>query len=300
MLDFRVETFLELCKTRSYTKTAENLHITQPAVTQHIKLLEDFYKCKLFNYNKKTLSMTEQGKRLYKYLLTLSADAKKIQDEISEYSSSEETVYFGATLTISEYAMPKIIEEVAREFPDININFMIRDTKELLNELKNGNIEFALIEGFFEKTDYESHVFAKESFIGVCSSKNKLALKKCTFEDLFKERLILREPGSGSRDIFEKILYENNLSINNFKHKYEIENINVIKELVLNDIGISFLYKKAVENEVKSGKLSVIQINNKEEEREFNFVFMKNSFHKEEYKNWFDIMQKIFNNIYAG
>ena len=125
-------------------------------------------------------------------------------------------------------------------------------------------------------------------------------MKKCTFEDLFKERLILREPGSGSRDIFEKILYENNLSINNFKHKYEIENINVIKELVLNDIGISFLYKKAVENEVKSGKLSVIQINNKEEEREFNFVFMKNSFHKEEYKNWFDIMQKIFNNIYAG
>ena len=299
MLDFRVNTFLELCKTRSYTRTAENLHITQPAVTQHIKLLEEFYKCKLFNYNKKILTMTDQGKRLYKYLLTLSSDAKKIQDEISDLSSTKETLYFGATLTIGEYAMPKILEKIAEKFPDVNINCMVRDTKELLKELKNGNIEFALIEGFFEKTDYESLVFAKESFVGVCAPESVLAHKRCSFEDLLSERIILREAGSGSRDIFEKILYENNLSIKNFEHRYEIENINVIKELVKADTGISFMYRKAVESELAKGELCIIDIDNSKEEREFNFVFMKNSFHRAEYKQWFNVMKKIFN-TYIG
>lgn len=299
MLDFRVNTFLELCKTRSYTRTAENLHITQPAVTQHIKLLEEFYKCKLFNYNKKILTMTDQGKRLYKYLLTLSSDAKKIQDEISDLSSTKETLYFGATLTIGEYAMPKILEKMAEKFPDVNVNCMVRDTKELLKELKNGNIEFALIEGFFEKTDYESLVFAKESFVGVCAPGSFLAHKRCSFEDLLSERIILREAGSGSRDIFEKILYENNLSIKNFEHRYEIENINVIKELVKADTGISFMYRKAVESELAKGELCIIDIDNSKEEREFNFVFMKNSFHRAEYKQWFNVMKKIFN-TYIG
>ncbi|MBR8702304.1 HTH-type transcriptional regulator CysL [Fusobacterium sp. DD29] len=295
MLDFRVNTFIELCKTRNYTKTAENLHMTQPAVTQHIKHLEEFYQCKLFNYNKKVLTMTEQGKILYKYLLTLSSDSKKIQEEITELGYVKRTLHFGATLTIGEYAMPKIMEKLSIDYPDVNINFMIRDTRELLEELKNGNIEFALIEGFFEKTDYESIVFAKETFVGVCSVDNPIAQKKCSFEDLLSERLILREAGSGSRDIFEKILYENNLSISNFKKKYEIENINVIKELVKKDVGISFLYKKAIEDDLKAGQLAVIDVKNSEEEREFNFVFMKNSFHKKEYKQWFNIMKKIYN-----
>lgn len=294
MLDFRVKTFIELCRTKNYTKTAENLHMTQPAVTQHIKYLEEFYKCKLFNYNKKVLTITEQGKMLYKYLLTLSSDERKIQEEILEVGCLKRTLNFGATLTIGEYAMPRIVEGLSKRFPDININFKIRDTKELLEDLQNGKIEFALVEGYFEKTDYESYVFTKEKFVGICSAKNSLANQKCNFEDLLDKRLILREEGSGSRDIFEKILYDNNLSIKNFKNKYEIENINVIKELVKKDVGISFIYKKAVEKEIENEKISIIDIKNNDEEREFNFIFLKNSFHKKEYKEWYNILKKIF------
>lgn len=299
MLDFRVNTFIELCRTKNYTKTAENLHMTQPAVTQHIKYLEEFYKCKLFNYNKKVLTITEQGKMLYKYLLTLSSDEKKMQEELLEIDCLKRTLNFGATLTIGEYAMPKIIEGISQKYPDINITFRIKDTKELLEDLQNGKIEFALVEGYFEKTDYESYVFTKEKFVGICSPKSDLIHKKCDFEDLLEERLILREEGSGSRAIFEKILYDNNLSINNFKNKYEIENISVIKELVKKNIGISFIYKKAVEKELADKSISLIDIKNNIEEKEFNFVFLKNSFHKKEYKEWYNILKKIFD-TYIG
>lgn len=294
MLDFRVDTFIELCRTRNYTKTAENLHMTQPAVSQHIKYLEEFYECKLFNYNKKVLTITEQGEALYKYLLTMSSDANKIREEIKNIDISKKNLHFGATFTIGEFIIPKIISEISSKYPEINISFIIRDTSELLEELKKGNIDFAFIEGFFEKTEYENYLFSKERFVGICAANNPIATEITKFDDIVKERIILRENGSETRDIFEKILYDNNLSLNDFNKKYEIENINIIKELVKENKGISFIYERAVEKEILMRKLAVINLENFYEEREFNFVFLKNSIHEEEYKKWYEFMKKRY------
>lgn len=295
MLDFRVDTFIELCRTKNYTKTAENLHMTQPAVTQHIKYLEEFYGCKLFNYNKKILTITEQGELLYKYLQTMSSDARKIKRDMEELEPNKRSLHFGATLTIGEYIIPQIISKLSEEYPEINVSFFIRDTAELLEELRKGTIEFAFIEGFFEKAEYESYLFSKEKFIGICASNNPMATELTRLDDITKERIILRESGSGTRDIFEKILYENNLSLNNFQKRYEIENINMIKDLVKENKGISFLYQRAVEKDIFMRKISAINLENFCEEREFNFVFLKGSIHAQEYIKWYKYMKSICN-----
>ncbi|MDU1911335.1 LysR family transcriptional regulator [Fusobacterium sp.] len=292
MLDFRIYTFLELCKTLSYTRTAENLHMTQPAVTQHIKFLEEFYKNKLFLYSGRALSLTEYGKLLYRYLVAMNSDSEKIREKLLNFSSSNYILNFGATLTIGEYVIPKVLRNFSSDYPEINVSISVKDTKILLEKLENGDIEFLLVEGFFEKTKYDSFLFSKEEFVAVCSSKNRFSQKEFNFEELLEERIIIREEGSGSRDIFEKILYDNNLSINDFTKKYEIENIRMIKEMVKNNVGITFIYKTAVEKEIKNGEISVIKLKNFHAEREFNFVFLKGSIYKEEYKNWFKFMKK--------
>ncbi|MEQ3306721.1 LysR family transcriptional regulator [Fusobacterium varium] len=292
MLDFRIYTFLELCKTLSYTKTAEKLHMTQPAVTQHIKFLEEFYKNKLFLYSGRTLSLTEYGKLLHRYLVAMNSDSEKVREKILNLSSNNHTLNFGATLTIGEYVIPKVLRKLSSDYPEINVSISVKDTKLLLEKLENGDIEFLLVEGFFEKTKYDSFLFSKEEFVAVCSIKNRFSQGEFTFEDLLEERIIVREKGSGSRDIFEKILYDNNLSINDFNKKYEIENIKIIKEMVKNNAGITFIYKTAIEEEIKKGEITVIKLKNFHAEREFNFVFLKDSIHKQEYKNWFEFMKK--------
>lgn len=292
MLDFRIYTFLELCKTLSYTKTAEKLHMTQPAVTQHIKFLEEFYKNKLFLYSGRTLSLTEYGKLLHRYLVAMNSDSEKVREKILNLSSNNHTLNFGATLTIGEYVIPKVLRKLSSDYPEINVSISVKDTKLLLEKLENGDIEFLLVEGFFEKTKYDSFLFSKEEFVAVCSNKNRFSQGEFTFEELLGERIIVREKGSGSRDIFEKILYDNNLSINDFNKKYEIENIKVIKEMVKEERGITFIYKTAVEKEVENKELSIINLKNFHAEREFNFVFLKDSIHKDEYKNWFKFMKK--------
>ena len=277
MLDFRIYTFLELCKTLSYTKTAENLHMTQPAVTQHIKFLEEFYKNKLFLYSGRTLSLTAYGKLLYRYLIAMNSDSEKIKEKVLNLSSNIHTLNFGATLTIGEYLIPRVLKKLSCDYPEISVSISVKDTKLLLEKLENGDIDFLL---------------SKEEFVAVCSNKSRFSQGEFTFEELLGERIIVREKGSGSRDIFEKILYDNNLSINDFNKKYEIENIKVIKEMVKEERGITFIYKTAVEKEVENKELSIINLKNFHAEREFNFVFLKDSIHKDEYKNWFKFMKK--------
>lgn len=293
MIDFRLKTFLTLCKVLNYTKTAEILHITQPAVSQHIKYLEEDYNVKLFNYSGKTLSLTESGKILYDFLLAMDASSKRIKEKLSNPTNKNHPIIFGTTLTIGEYTMSYLLPKLLLDYPELNITMEVGNTENLLKKLANGEIDFTILEGHFDKSKYEAHFFSMEPFIGVCSPLHKFANKSIHFEDIFQERLILREKGSGTRNIFEQILYEHNFTMNSCKKVIEIGNMGVIKNLVSKNLGITFLYREAVKKEIKEGDLVEINLSDFKVNREFNFVFLKNNLHHEEYKRWFKYFVSI-------
>ncbi len=291
MLDFRHETFLTLCKIGNYTKTAEALHITQPAVSQHIKFLEEYYNCKLFTYEGKSLLLTDSGKLLLDFAMTMSADTKKMRHILSIQNAAKSYLTFGATLTLGEYIMPPILSNILTSYPHLHITMSVDNTEVLLEKLHDGKIDFALIEGFFDKTKYDGVIFSLEPFIAVCSKNSPLVGNNFNLTDLLNNRIILREKGSGTRDIFEHLLLKNNLTIDSFQLVCEIGNMGVIKQLVKNDYGITFLYRTAVEKELSDGELVALNIEGFPILHEFYFVFLKNSLHKIEYMEWYDFFK---------
>ncbi len=291
MLDFRLDTFLALAKIGNFTKTAEALNITQPAVSQHIKFLEERYGGKLFCYQGKNLTLTERGKRLYEFALTVSADSEHLKDILASNSLAAKHINFGATLSIGEFVCPDIISRLLRDYPDIHVNMRVENTEKLLTGLREGAINFAFVEGFFDKSEYGHVLFSKEQFIAVCGKNHQFADKTINLDDILNERIIIREKGSGTRDVFEQILHENNLGINAFSRISEIGNMNTIKQLVADDLGITFLYRVAAKPELEIGLLKELEIQNLNIIREFNFVYLKNSLHANEYVNWFDYLK---------
>ncbi|MBE6988144.1 MAG: LysR family transcriptional regulator [Ruminococcaceae bacterium] len=280
MIDFRHETFLALCEIKSYTKTAEHLHITQPAVSQHIKYLENLYGGKLFLYNGKELQLTDKGRKLYNFTKRIAVDCKKIKDDL--VSHRNRVISFGATLTIGEYIMPDVISRIMKNNPDIHFNMYVENTSILLKKLENGDISFAVIEGFFDKSKYGYSLFRNEPFIGICSPSSVHSGTSCSIEGLLNNRLILREAGSGTRAIFENVLFERNLSPESFNGTLEIGSLNAIKKLVSYNAGISFMYNAAAREEIKRGNLSKIKLSDWNVTHEFNFVYTKDSIYEDE------------------
>jgi DNA-binding transcriptional LysR family regulator len=288
MLDHRIETFLHVCNTLSYTKTSEELHITQPAVTQHIKYLERYYGISLFRYVNRHLSLTEKGRELRDYALSMSANSKRIFSAMQGKEDAPPHLNFGATRTIGEFVMPPLLCRYMTQYPTANLHMTVDNTDALLSKLRRGTLDFAFIEGQFDKSKYETRLFSKEPFVAVCSPENPLASGSWKMEDLCGQRLILREHGSGSRVIFEQILQESNMGTDAFPSIMEIGNICAIKTMVKAGLGITFLYLEAVKEELQEGSLCVIPLERGNFEREFNLVYLKDGLMSEEYLEFFE------------
>ena len=291
MLDFRHETFLTLITSGSFTKAAEVLHITQPAVSQHIRYLEELYGCKLIDTSGRKLRITEEGELLREFVMTVFSDAKHFRESILAEGGMA-PFSFGATLTIGEYVMPAILSRLLMKHPEMRFHMSVANTQILLERLSRGELDFIVVEGLFNKSEYDATLFSLEKFVPVCSPKSPFARGKVAFEDITKSRLILRERGSGTREIFENILQKNNFSLHSFHKVIEIRNMAAIKKMVSEGLGITFLFEAAARQEIESGRLAVINIPGFDERREFNFVLMKNSFFRERLMGFYEMLKE--------
>ncbi|WP_177160340.1 LysR family transcriptional regulator [uncultured Fusobacterium sp.] len=274
MLDYRILTFLKLCETMNYRITAEELNMTQPAVTQHIHYLEEEYKCKLFIYNRKKLEKTNQAILLEEYARSAYYNEIYLKRKIK--SENKIKINIGATKTIGEFVIGEKIKKLVKN-EKYDISLTIDNTEKLIKLMELNKLDFILVEGIFNKDKYGYRLYKKDEFIGICSKNHKFNGKSIKFEELFKEDIIIREEGSGTRGIFEQFLSENSFSLEFFKKKITINNFSLIKELVSANCGISFVYNSVVNKNDDIGKF---YFKNKIE-REFNYLYLKNTAAKE-------------------
>lgn len=295
MLDFRMETFLKVCECMNFTRAAEELNLTQPAVSQHIKYLEEKYETPLFLHDKKSISLTPAGELLCSTLRTMRNDENTLKKRMKKSMLNKHTVTFGVTMTIGEYAIVPALADFIKNYPETEFNVRYGNTQTLLSYLYEGSIDFAIVEGYFKAENYCTRVLKNEEYIAVSSSNHRFKNPINSLKDLVNERLIIRERGSGTRAILTKTLSVKNMSVNDFKNIVEIENIHTIVNLLCRDCGISFLYKSAVKDEIEKGILKQIKLSDFSVTHDFTFLWNKNSLFSDEYERIFCKMKNYVN-----
>ncbi|MDO5294368.1 MAG: LysR family transcriptional regulator [bacterium] len=289
MLDYRIETFITLCKERNYSKTAQILCITQPAVTQHIQYLERYYNCKLFEYENKQLNLTSQGKILERMALGLSASTKRVQLLIQESKNKAKAFKVGGSLSVSEYMIPPVLTELLKLTPNLNVDFIVDSSINLIKGLKTGATECIIIEGEFDKQELEYRLFSTEEYIAISSKP----VDATSLNEVLNETLICANQDSGCYKLLTKELLKEGLTINDFCNVVYTNNLTLIKKLVKTGVGIAFIYKNAVLNELENGELFEIPLQ-KAIYQDYHFVTLKNNMFLKDYLNFYEFAKSIY------
>lgn len=282
MQDYRMETFIAVCKSMNYTHAAEELHLAQPTVSLHIHMLEQHYGTKLFEFQGKKMRLTDAGKLVYDAAVTQQNDDKRLLKKIE--LGRRAPIRLGATLSVAECMLSQPLTEFlkrhTRDFIQINID----NTKVLLSEIDKGTLDAAFVEGVFPSHAYDAVTYRKDAFAAVCSSQYPGRREWTRVEELLNIPLLIRENGSGTRGILERFLAEYRYTLQDFKRVIEIGSIHLIKELVKSGCGITFIYEAAVREELAVGEFVKIPLEGCDFCHDISFIWRKDSLYAEEYK----------------
>jgi len=282
MIDPKTKTLLTLAEVGNYTKTAKELSLTQPAVSHHIRQLEEEYGIRVFQSGKKTLSLTPEGEVLIKYAKRLTAIEQRLRYALEDSKNSVQRYNVGMTATVGEYVVSQLFVTYCSEHPDVHINIVTENMNTILGKLESYELDWAIVDGRVPAESCESILLGSDYLCLVVSPMHPFAKRKSVnLSELKNERFILRSPTAGTRALFEKYLTDHAEYIRNFNILIEIDNINTIKELVYSNLGITVMSHSACREEEASGRLVTVPVINFNVTREINIIYHHSFEHTE-------------------
>lgn len=273
MINPKIDTLITLAKYENFTKTAEILNLTQPAVTQHIKSLEDEYNIKIFIKNGRDLVITNQGKILLKYFQRIKSLENSLDNALDDYKNNRYHLDIGITPTASEFILPIIYKYIQKKYPNASINFHIHVLDELTQFLKSYSLDFCILDKKYNRKKFKSEMIYDDSLVFICSNDHINKENIQSLEDIKSEKLILRHEKSQTRIQFEEYLDLHQETISNFNIALEIESINLIKQLIKQDYGISLLPYSICKEEIENHSLYLLNIKNFKIKRDTYLIY---------------------------
>ncbi len=280
MLDVKLETLLCVAECKNFTKAAEILSLTQPAVSNHINQLEKECNAKFFIRGKGDFRLTPEGKIAVKYARRLKALHEKMLLKISDEQRHISRFRIGITHTSENNKITEILAKYANQNPSITITVITDTINNLYDMLENYELEIAIVDGK-RPTQKFNYLMLDTDFL-VCALSNDNPLSKqsmVTVSELRGENMILRLPSSATRELFEATLAGVGVSLDDFNVSLEVDNVATIKELVRKDLGVSILPQSACISDVRKGKITTLPIENLSMTREVNIAYNKDFSH---------------------
>jgi len=286
MLDNRYQTLLVLVQTKSYTQTARQLFITQPAVSQQIKSLETELKVALVHYERPHLTITPAGQELAAFVQRVQVQAGKVVASL-QHPQVQQQLTFSTTLSLSEFLAPQLIRLLQEQADYRQVTCQVTNTQAALTAIDEGTSDFALIEGNFDKARYDYQIVREEPFVGVIAADQPVAHQATvSWHDLTPYPLLVREEGSGSREILVSLAQAANVTLTEFSQLITVNNPAAIRQLLLRGAGISFVYRSVVADELASGQLKVLPLPAGHLLHDLDVVYARDSVFAANYQRW--------------
>lgn len=278
MEDHKLKVFCTVAETKSFSKTSEIIHLTQPAVSLQIQALEEVYETKLFDRSSGTVTLTPAGEVLYKYakeILALYASAEKVIGKLTGLVKGSITI--GASSNIGNYLLPSVITDFRKTHSKIKIHLLVGNTKRVVELLNSGNIDLGLVEGDVLRQKIVVQKLISDELLVIVSPNHPWAKKQeVSISDLVREPFIFREAGSGTRQMIEKFLSRNEITPQDMKVSVVLGSTEAIKDAVENGLGVSIISRWASRKEIKYGTLRVLSIKEEKIVRDFSLIINKN------------------------
>ncbi|MEO3403000.1 LysR family transcriptional regulator [Mucilaginibacter sp. CAU 1740] len=274
IFDFRLKVFYTVAQRLSFTKAASELFITQPAVTKHIKELEQQLSQQLFKRNGNNIALTPAGKVLEKYAEKIFQTYTDLENELAQLNDLEAgTLHIGASTTVAQTILPKLLALFKKTYPKITFNFIQANTDQVSQMVLAEKIDIAIVEGAAHSTQLAYTDFAKDEIVLVTAANNKLSKKaEISPKQLPAIPLVLREAGSGTLDVIFNALAGAQINPKDLNIEIQLESSIAIKQYLLYSETATFLSIQSVVSELKYNELSIIDIKGLEIFRTFQFI----------------------------
>jgi LysR family transcriptional regulator, transcriptional activator of the cysJI operon len=282
IFDFRLKVFYTVAQRLSFTKAAGELFITQPAVTKHVKELEQQLNVQLFKRNGNNINLTTAGKVLLGYTEKIFQTYTELETELAQLSNIEAgTLHIGASTTVAQTILPKLLALFKKTYPAISFTFTQGNTDNITQQVLAEKIDIAIVEGAAHYPQIAYAPFAKDEIVLVTRANNQLSKKtEISPKALLNIPLVLREAGSGTLDVIFNALAKVQINPKDLQIEIQLESSIAIKQYLLYSETATFLSIQSVVSELKYNELTIIDIKGLQIFRTFEFIQLQGKYTK--------------------
>ncbi len=276
MLSVRHQVFIEVANQLSFSRASEMLFISQPAISKHIKSLEQHYKTNLFERRGNTIVLTATGKILHDRLLQARNIQQQLEFEISTIESrlkAKGQLKLGASTTVALYIIPKVLSGFHQKYPDVKISLLNRNTDTIVQALLNKDIDVGIVEGNKKINAISYQPFMTDEVIAVCSAKSPIAKKQSiSIQELQQLPVALREQGSGTLAALKSSLQQQGIKLSQLHVGVRLAGTEALKNFLKEDNCLGFLPRRSLLKELRDGELVAVKIDQLHIIRDFYFI----------------------------
>ncbi len=273
-MDYRDEVFMMVAEKLSFSKAAQALFISQPAVTKHIKELEQRFQTNLFERQGNKITLSIAGELCYCKLKNIQQQYHELNYELGQINAIHQgSLSIGASSTIAQYVIPEILAKFHKQYPLIQLQLHNGNSEDTIKKLNAHEIDLALVENKRSEKHIRYATLLHDEIIAVASPTKQVALQKeLQIADLQNIPLVLREEGSGSLEVITQALSEQNLALNKLNIAMHLGSTEAIKNFLREFNGIALISERSVKRELENKWLVKLPIKNFRLMRQFRIA----------------------------